>query len=628
MKNQPNDEEPSALHQDIQNRFGLLPNFFQLSRKAPEIIERLWGFAQLGYLDNPLPSLFKERLFVYVSKFCQARYCIARHVGFLLGLGHPSGDPESKTQTVDEVVTLISRALPRGEAMQEHYQRLADLKWSNQTPPLPESDHEKSLFACATHVFLQNQEAVESLAALQAHFSPADLEYLLAFLTFVRSAHYWTQTHPELEFEADISELIDVNSELATCILSHPENDSAQVAQVLQSELSMLRREHQLLKEVERANAELREADRRKDQFLATLAHELRNPLAPICSGITLLKSQAHNPEFIAELSQTLEQQSNQLTRLINDLLDVSRITTGKITLRKERTNLIHSINCALVATQPLFQSTQHEFVFETSSQSIPLDGDPHRLTQIFSNLLNNAAKYTPPRGRITVSVETDGAFANIQVADDGIGIAPEDQPKIFELFTQIGNAQVDGHQGLGVGLHLVKKLVELHDGEVQIQSDGLGKGTTLSVRLPIAPQAPSETTLSATKTAPSLSKQGRVLIADDNPATAKLLALSIKLLGIETQVAGNGEETLELAATFLPHAIVMDIGMPLLNGYETAAAIRQQPWGKKTTLIALTGWGRDADRQKAIDAGFDHHLVKPAGVDEIAPLLQAIAFD
>ncbi|MDQ8181973.1 ATP-binding protein [Pelagicoccus sp. SDUM812005] len=367
----------------------------------------------------------------------------------------------------------------------------------------------------------------------------------------------------------------------------------------------------------------LREADRRKDEFLATLAHELRNPLAPIRMGLEVMKVAMDDPDTMAEVRTTMERQTLQLITLVDDLLDVSRITRGKLHLRKCRVDLAEVIRSSIEASKPYIDEEGHELTVCLPEKPIALEADPNRLAQVVSNLLNNAAKYTPEGGRIWLSCEAQGDVAVVSVRDNGIGIPEDMLERIFEMFAQIDRPMEKGYTGLGIGLTLVKSLVEMHEGEISVRSEGLNQGTEFSIRLPILRAEPEGGKQSPEGPKPSAKGgKARVLIVDDNRDAATMLSSMIKMFGYDIRIAHDGMEAIEMAGEFQPKAILMDLGMPKMSGYEAAERIRQQSWGKSITLIALTGWGQDEDKRKTKSAGFDHHLVKPADPVEVQALL------
>jgi PAS domain S-box-containing protein len=374
--------------------------------------------------------------------------------------------------------------------------------------------------------------------------------------------------------------------------------------------------------ELRRAAARLSEADRRKDEFLATLAHELRNPLAPIRTGLEVMKIKKDDPAVIEEIHTTMVRQTQQLIALVDDLLDVSRITQGKLVLRTCRVKLSDVVTSAIEASQPMIDDAGHALTVRLPEEPIYLDADPHRLAQILSNLLNNAAKYTPERGRIQVTAKRRGSEIVLAVSDTGIGIPADMLDRVFQPFTQVERPVEKGYTGLGIGLTLVKSLVTMHGGSIDVRSNGLNQGSEFRVLLPVA-EADDAQRISLSKDDHAIAPPTpRVLIVDDNQDAARTLGIMVKVLGSEMRIASDGREAIEIAAEFRPNLILMDIGMPRMNGYEAARYIRQQPWGKEITLVALTGWGQDEDRSRTKEAGFDYHLVKPADPAELRRLL------
>jgi len=367
----------------------------------------------------------------------------------------------------------------------------------------------------------------------------------------------------------------------------------------------------------------LRDADRRKDEFLATLAHELRNPLAPIRMGLELLKKAGDNPRMREKVCGTLERQTDQLVTLVNDLLDVSRITQGKLELRKSRVAFHDIVRSAVESAQPFIDKERHELTVNVPEEPLYVDGDPHRLAQVISNLLNNSARYTPSGGRIWLSVQKQKQELILSIRDTGIGIRPEMRERIFDMFTQADHHHQKSKTGLGIGLTLAKSLVEMHGGTIEVLSEGVNQGSEFRVHLPIfVDDSVSEERHrdGAGQSPPGL----RVLIVDDNDAAADTMSEYLKMLGHDVQTAYDGDEGVQVAAKFRPDVILMDIGMPTMNGYEAAQAIRSEPWGKNILLVALTGWGQEEDRQRTKEAGFDYHLVKPPDPSAIENLLSA----
>jgi len=375
--------------------------------------------------------------------------------------------------------------------------------------------------------------------------------------------------------------------------------------------------------EQRRLEESLRDADRRKDEFLATLAHELRNPLAPVRSAVQVLLEQGFADSETRWALDVIDRQVQQMARLLEDLLDISRISHNKLTLRKERTDLETVMTSAVESSRFLIDAVGHELTVSLPRDPVYLDADPVRLAQVFTNLLNNAAKYTDDGGHIEVAAEVRGDQVLVTVKDDGVGIAPDRIPRIFEIFSQEESMRERSGGGLGIGLALVRGLVALHGGSVEARSAGHGRGSTFAVGFPLA-AAPSEVPPWSTKVAdrPATTRKLRLLIADDRADNADTLALLLRTIGHEVHTAYGGEEAVRTAAEVQPEAILLDIGMPNVNGYDVSRRIRQQPWARDTLLIALTGWGQTHDRRRSEDAGFDHHLVKPVELSELLRLL------
>jgi PAS domain S-box-containing protein len=369
----------------------------------------------------------------------------------------------------------------------------------------------------------------------------------------------------------------------------------------------------------------LREADQRKDEFLATLAHELRNPLAPIRNSLQILRMPRVDAKTIDRLRDMLERQVHHLVRLVDDLLDVSRVMRGKIELRRERVELATVVASAVETVQPLLDSQGHQLRINIPSESLPLGADPVRLTQVVTNLLTNAAKYTEQGGRIELTAERAGNMAVLRIRDTGIGIAPHMLPRIFELFVQVDTGTSRSQGGLGIGLTLVKNLVEMHNGTVQAHSEGLGKGSEFTVRLPLT--SPTLTENQGQEVEPQVNEEAassglRLLVVDDNEDAADSLALLLQFHGHHVRVAYSGMAALEITKRGVPDLVFLDIGMPGMDGYEVARRLRQQPGLEKVLVAALTGWGQQEDRRRSAEAGFDYHLVKPVEPKTLESLL------
>jgi len=375
---------------------------------------------------------------------------------------------------------------------------------------------------------------------------------------------------------------------------------------------------------LKRVQEELHEADRRKDEFLAVLAHELRNPLAPIRSSLHILRLSGRNDPTAEQVSEMMARQVNHMVRLVDDLLEVSRITRGKIDLRREPLDLTDVVRSALEISRPLIDEASHRLLIDLPREPFPLEGDAVRLAQVFANLLNNAAKYTDPGGQIRLAVRREGEEAVITVQDSGIGIPAAMLPRVFDMFTQVEHHTARNRGGLGIGLMLVKRLVEMHAGTITAHSAGLGQGSEFVVRLPLSAVRRTEGRPRKEARIGTNAAQ-RVLVVDDNRDAADSLGLLLKVLGNKVEVVHNGEDALAVLRSFQPTVCLLDIGMPGMDGHEVARQIRRQPGFRNVTLIALTGWGQEDDRRLSESAGFDYHLTKPADIDALQVLLGSL---
>ncbi len=377
-----------------------------------------------------------------------------------------------------------------------------------------------------------------------------------------------------------------------------------------------------------RTELALKNADRRKDEFLATLAHELRNPLAPISMGLDLLDVSADDPTAAAEIRAMMKRQTQHMVRLIDDLLDISRITCGKLELRKTQLQLADIVRDAVEATRSVFQESSHQLTVRVPERPVFVYADANRLTQVFVNLLNNAAKYTPREGRVELRAHQQGSDVVITVSDSGIGIPADKIDCVFDMFAQVNDRHGFGQSGLGIGLALVKRVVEMHGGAVEVQSHGRNLGTTFRVRVPVLAVPPLERTDTRhNRSLPHVAAKRRILVVDDNVDALESLSRMVSLMGNDVRQARDGWEALEVARAFQPDIVLMDLGMPNLDGYDAARRIRQEEWGRDLALVATTGWGQEEDRRRSAEAGFDRHLVKPVELADLRELLEAPAF-
>jgi PAS domain S-box-containing protein len=382
------------------------------------------------------------------------------------------------------------------------------------------------------------------------------------------------------------------------------------------------------LKNTERA---LLEADRRKDEFLATLAHELRNPLAPIRNAVRILDSDAADERQRKWGREVISRQVQRMSLLLDDLLDVSRITRGQLELKKDYVDLKSVVGVAVETARPLLDAKRHQLVVKLPGENVRLEADPLRLSQVIGNLLTNAAKYTDPEGRIELGARLENAELVIAIRDNGIGLSEEVIPGLFTMFSQVNSAVDRAEGGLGIGLALVKGLVALHGGRVEVRSEGLGRGSEFIVHLPHQVLAPRIQDVEEPRHGAANAnavRRGRVLVADDNRDAAESLGLVLRFMGYEVSIAYGGAEALEIGARDRPRAAIIDIGMPGMSGHEVARRMRREAWGRKAILIALTGWGQETDKQAALAAGFDDHLTKPVDPDDVEAVLTQLLGD
>jgi signal transduction histidine kinase/ActR/RegA family two-component response regulator len=370
------------------------------------------------------------------------------------------------------------------------------------------------------------------------------------------------------------------------------------------------------------SEAALKAADQRKNEFLATLAHELRNPLAPIRNSLHILRMAGTDDPSAARVQEMLERQVNHMSRLVDDLLDVARITSGRIDLRSEPVELASLIRGAVEVSKPLIDVASHRLATTLPSRPVTVKGDAVRLTQVIANLLNNAAKYMEPGGQIWLTATSQGDEAVISVRDTGIGIAPDMLPQVFQMFTQVDRDHKHTQGGLGVGLALAKQLVEMHGGWIEGRSKGKGQGSEFVVRLPLAEQQLPATDDSSPSIDQNQTRSSTILIVDDNKDAAHSLGLLLRMLGHDVQTANDGLSALEVLESYHPTVMLLDLGMPGMDGYEVVRRARELPQCKHTIFVALTGWGQEEDRQRTRDAGFDHHLLKPVNLGALKVLL------
>lgn len=453
---------------------------------------------------------------------------------------------------------------------------------------------------------------------------------------FTVGGRFFHHTHwaPLLQLQGSVAEiqmdLVSHDGKTLPMLLNvlrqkHGDSSFDQLAFFLATERKNFERELiSTRKKAHELNEQLSLADRRKDEFLATLAHELRNPLAPMRNILEIMRLKETSDPFMHWSREMIERHVSQMTHLVDDLMESARISQGRLELRKQRINIIDFIQDAIESSLALMEKSQHTFTVDVSDEPIYIDADSIRIIQIISNLLTNAAKYTPEGGRICLKAFQEESEAVLSVIDSGIGIPSEQLSNIFNMFSQLTPALERSQGGLGIGLALVNGLVKLHGGSIVAHSAGEGKGSEFVVRLPISTSS-METTPIIENAIPLVVENKRILIIDDNIDAGESLAMLMEISGHNTRIALNGMSGLSIAQEFNPDVILLDIGLPDINGYEVAQRIRQESWGKKIYLIAVTGWGQSKDKELAIAAGFDKHLTKPIEFQQINNFLQNI---
>ena len=596
---------------EVADRFGILPNFFRSAAAAPELVQQLWGFAKAGYLDNPMPSLFKERLFVWLSRLCPMRYCIVRHVGFLLGDDHgrASGDAAAERQTIEDVVRLLQRPSPWRRDMAPVYELLEGSTATLETWPAADSELEDAIFACAAIMFAEPARSERARRALLHTLGARRFEFFNGCLAFIRTAHYWTMLHPEIETEEDMRAIMRGHEELARLLLEDSEAERCEMGGRLFEELTTLRELHER-QELEQAKLALEEKDRQKDLFIAILAHELRNPVGAISAAadaMGLLKLQ--DPRAV-QLVERLDRQTTAISRMLEDLLDASRIALGQVSVRLERLRLQELLTDAAAEHQVRAQAAGLRLLVKFTSNPCDVTADRVRLRQIVDNLLSNAIKFTPPGGTVQLSLVDGATHAEVVVQDSGAGFDEQFARQLFEPFTQHERGRDRAGGGLGLGLSIASRLARLQGGSLSATSEGLGKGALFTLRVPIAARADEPLSLDT-----STSHRGRqtVLLVEDNKDMADSLADFLELSGFEVRVALDGPEAMGAARELVPDLILCDLGLPgAMDGFAVARMCRADASLQSVRLVALSGYSSPEDRAAALEAGFEYLLTKP----------------
>ena len=619
MTNMP--QARTAFEADVAARFGILPNFFRSAQAAPELLEQLWGFAKAGYLDNPIPSVLKERLFVWLSRFCPMRYCIVRHVGFLLGHAHgrAAGDASAVTQTVDEVIALLRRPSPWRRDMSLVYASLESTPRPIEPWPSAGSQYEDEMFACAAVMFVEPARSDRARHALVRTLGEREYELLSGCLAFVRTAHYWTMLHPEIESEEDMVELMRSHTELAHLLLEDQDANRCEMGERLFGELAALRELNER-RELEKAKQLLEQKDRHKDQFIAVLAHELRNPLTAIRTAGYALRRLKLQDERAGPLVERLDRQTTAIARMLDDLLDASRIAFGKISMEVEPIELVDLIRDALDEQEPRARDAGLQLTGRLGKSPCLVHADRVRLRQILDNLLSNAIKFTPAGGRIELTMTVDKGSVVISLLDTGIGFESAFAEELFEPFVQEEKGRDRTAGGLGLGLAIAARLAKLQNGSLTASSPGIGQGALFTLTLPISPRL-DNASVNSISVLPFGSKS--VLLVEDNKDVADGVAELLRLHGVSVRVAYDGVSAIESALAAVPDLILCDLGLPGgMDGLAVARACRAENTLRDVRLVATSGYSSAMDHASAASAGFDSLVIKPLTEEALRKLI------
>ena len=617
-----NDLNPNAAFEAaVTTRIGMLPNFFRSARAAPELIEQLWGFAKAGYLDNPMPALFKERLFVWLSRFCPIRYCIVRHVGFLLGKEHgrPAGDATAPVQTVDEVITLLHRSIPWARDMTLVYARLNAAPRAMEQWPDPGSRLEDEIFACAAVMFVEPARSDSARRALVHTLGQRRYEFFSGCLAFIRTAHYWTMLHPEIESEEDMLQLMRGHKELAQLLLEDPEANRSDMSERMFMEFTHLRELNER-HELQKAKHALEEKDRQKDQFIAVLAHELRNPIGAIRTAAYALRRLDLQDNRAGPLVERVDRQTTAIARMLEDLLDASRIAFGKVSVQLEPLDLRGLLTDALDEHASHARQAGLQLSTQITEDPCIVNGDPVRLRQIVDNLLSNAIKFTPAGGSVQLTLAVENDLAVVSFRDTGIGFESSFAEKLFEPFVQHEQGRARTAGGLGLGLAIAARLAHLQNGSLRAASPGIDQGALFTFTVPVALRLDDSPVGAHSNGQFSLRS---VLVVEDNKDLADGVAELLRLHGVFVRVAYDGPSALKAALETVPDIILCDLGLPgEMDGFALARACRAEMSLRNARLVATSGYSSTEDHTNATAAGFDSLTIKPFTEESLRMLI------
>lgn len=567
------------MENEVNERFGVLPNFFLTARAAPDLMKHLWAFAKGAYLDLPIPSLFKERLFVYLSRFCEDRYCVVRHCGFLLGRGRPAGDPLAPISTIDEAVALLKRPYPTATILKKQVKVLEGYKEPMKTWPEPDQIEEIAIFHCAAEIFLKPNASQEHRFALKNALGESNFELLLGYLAFIRTAHFWTLVHPELEYEEDVETLLANHQTLSKRLLDDPESGRCHITPRFLDELNELKKEkkdHQQLKE---SQAKLIEALKARDEFLSVASHELKSPLTTLGLATELMEMEEDpDEETIKNYLSQVSKYHLRLTKLVEDMLDTSKFHQGQMRknfreidfaeiLRKSVAKMMPDLQLAAGGKKPRVN---------ICDKAIGLS-DADQFEQLVTNLLSNAIKYGGGKP-INITLYCNENQAHLSIQDFGKGISKEKLHTIFSRFERgIDKNEVSG---LGLGLYLVKQITDAHKGTIKVESE-IGQGSNFIVELPLR------------KSQHRLKGQ-TILIAEDDKDILDLYSRILSSKGYFVKAVSNGQEAIDtllnLPETALPDCILLDLMMPVMDGrtfLETLESKYLKRFGKIPVLVS-----------------------------------------
>ena len=483
----------TAFEREVESRFGVLPHFFRSAPAAPELVQQLWIYAQAAYLDNPLPALFKERVFVYLSRFCEIRYCLVRHVGFLVGLGRPSGDPDAMPQSIEEAVRLLRRPVPSQEELQRVVSTLQAMTEPLPGIPEPGTEEEDLLLVAATTLFLEPARSQQVRDALRAAIGPATFELLAGLLSFIRTAHFWTLMHPELTFEEDVEAMLHGHAKLSEILLDDPEASRCAMGQRVFDELAALRESVSMrdaVRESQEALQRLQELHHHRFSFLAIVGHELRNSISALRNAVNTLSLLPTEDHRLLELRGMLARQTSAVARIVDDLLDVSRLSLDKLSILPEPLDLRALVQSCVSDHAATFEAAGLVFRSEIPETPVPVRADPVRASQIVENLLTNALRFTPAPGEVSVRLKVAGSTVCMEVSDTGDGFDADMANALFLPFVQ-GPQGDHKHGGLGLGLAISRKIADLHGGALTASSPGRQRGARFTWTIALDTSSP-----------------------------------------------------------------------------------------------------------------------------------------